>query len=302
MASSRNNNGVSSPARPTARSTARRVARGTDTKRAGTVRTASRVSASTRSRRATASAAARQTNFMKYAADNRVVQAVYAFTTTYRPLFIALVAAALAVGIYFPVRDFYIAHRTQNILQAQLDIRKKYNDSLGKEVDQYLSQEGIEDAARKNLGMAMPGEKTITVEGLDKDGNPIVKQSEGTDEATTDGAAGDADSQNGQSSATATDDEVGTDTADEADDKKEDSGKLKGADAADKSKTGSASDSAADSDKDPTTSAEAEAAERAVLENSPWYWKLLDTIFFFDGSNGMAVTSTGEQTSDSTSE
>ena len=37
-----------------------------------------------------------------------------------------------------------------------------------------------------------------------------------------------------------------------------------------------------------------EAAERAVLENSAWYWKLLDAVFFFDGANGMAVVSTGE--------
>ncbi|VWM20893.1 Uncharacterised protein [Collinsella intestinalis] len=43
------------------------------------------------------------------------------------------------------------------------------------------------------------------------------------------------------------------------------------------------------------TSAEVEAAERAVLENSPWYWKVLDVLFGFDGAKGMAVVSTGEK-------
>ena len=239
-------------------------------------------------------------NLMKYAADNRLVHAVYNFTTAYKPLFITLVVAAVAIGIYFPVRDFYIAQRTQNILQQQLDIRKKYNDSLGKEVKQYLSQEGIEDAARKDLGMAMPGEKTITVEGLDEDGNPIVKKAEtegAGDAGGIDSSAGAGDSATeGDSAADSNDTGEGDSTEDSAkDDSTEDNGKLKGADAADKNKTGSGSKASADTGEDPKTSAEVEAAEKAVLENSPWYWKLLDTLFFFDGANGMAVTSTGEK-------
>lgn len=217
--------------------------------------------------RATASAArrvargnlARQTNLMKYAADNRLVRAVYHFTTAYKPLFIALVAVAVAIGVYFPVRDLYIAQRTESILQQQLEIRKKYNNSLSKEVKKYLSQEGIEDTARKELGMVMPGEKTITVQGLDDDGT-------------------DSD---GSSSVTGTESD-------------EDGETLKGADAADRDKTGSASGTSSDTTDDPTTSAEVEAVERAVLEKSPWYWKLLDKLFLFDGSNGMAVVSTGE--------
>ena len=239
-------------------------------------------------------------NLMKYAADNRLVQAVYNFTTAYKPLFVALVVAAVIIGVYFPVRDFYIAQRTQNILQQQLDIREKYNDSLGKEVKQYLSQEGIEDAARKDLGMAMPGEKTITVEGLDKDGNPIVKEAEteGAGDTGDDSAENSGDGVAGGDSAT---DSGGTAEGDSTkdgsakDDSTEDNGKLKGADAADKDKTGSGSKTSADTGEDPKTSAEVEAAEKAVLENSPWYWKLLDTLFFFDGANGMAVTSTGEK-------
>ena len=226
---------------------------------------------------------------MKYAADNRLVQAVYTFTTASRPLFIALVVAAVAIGLYFPVRDLYIAQRTQNILQQQVEIRERYNDALGKEVKQYLSQEGIEDAARKDLGMTMPGEKTITVEGLDEDGNPIVKQEGSADDSATDGGnAGTVDSDTDEDGA------AGANQSGDESSAKEDNGMLKGEDAADKSKSGTAASDTADSNKEPTTSAEVEAAERAVLENSPWYWKMLDALFFFDGSNGMAVTSTGD--------
>ena len=50
----------------------------------------------------------------------------------------------------------YIAHRNNGILQEQLAIREKYNESLEKEVNKYLSQEGIEEAAREQ-GMGDAG-------------------------------------------------------------------------------------------------------------------------------------------------
>ena len=312
MASFRNNSSTSRPRSATRpdRSPSRAGTRG-HASRTQTGRAETGVSAARRHRGAGA-ANSRQTNFMRYAADNRVVHAIYTFTTDFKPLFILLVVVAAGIGIYFPVRVFYIAKRTQDILEQQVAIRKTYNDALGKEVKQYLSQEGIEDAARKDLGMAMPGEKTITVEGLDKDGNPIVKQQDGTAGESSDGSASSSStdgqtntgasdgSQDGQTSDAAAD--GGDDAASSNGAAQEDSGKLKGADAADKSKTGSSTDNATDSGKEPSTSAEVEAAERAVLENAPWYWKLLDTIFFFDGTNGMAVVSTGDQASGSQSE
>ena len=251
---------------------------------------------------------------MKYASDNRFVHAAYSLTTgPFKPLLILLVVVAVGAGLYFPVRDFYIAERTQDILQQQVAIREKYNKSLKKDVDQYLSKEGIEDAARKDLGMVMPGEKTITVTGLDEDGNPIVEQEEGTgdqtDQGKTDargdgqnaagqGQQGQGDTADGQQSdskngsAAAGDDR---DTGSSASDNENDSAMLKGADAADKNKSAGDTGKAADADKDPETSAEVEAAEKAVFENSPWYWKMLDAIFFFDGVDGMAVVSTGDK-------
>lgn len=107
---------------------------------------------------------------MKYAADNRAVQAIYNFTTgTTKPLFIALVVLAVLASMYGPVRDCYVAYRSGEVLSKQIALRESYNKSIQSEVDTLLSREGIEDAARTRLGLVMPGESTLTVKGLDDD-------------------------------------------------------------------------------------------------------------------------------------
>lgn len=218
-----------------------------------------------------------QQDLMRYASDNAVVRWLYALTTgPRRYLFYGAVVALVLVGIYGPVKDFYIARRTVMILEEQTAIREEYNETLGDEVGSLMSQEGIEDTARKDLGMVMPGEQTITVEGLDSEGNPVVVDpSKPAEEG--EGASGEASAEDPAKA-----------------DSDKDSQPLKGADAANKDKTGSSA-AAADPSKKPMTSAEVEAAERAVLENSPWYWKVLDVLFGFDGAKGMAVVSTGEK-------
>ena len=55
-----------------------------------------------------------------------------------------------------------------------------------------------------------------------------------------------------------------------------------------------ASDKGSASD-EPSTSAEVERAEQAVMDDSPWYLEWLDGVFGFDGTGGMAVVSTGEK-------
>lgn len=218
-----------------------------------------------------------QQDLMRYASDNVVVRWFYTLTTgPRRYLFYGAVLAMALVGIYGPVKDFYIARRTVMILEEQTAIRKEYNETLGDEVGGLMSQEGIEDTARKDLGMVMPGEQTITVEGLDSEGNPVV--------VDPSKPAGEGQGTSGE--------EPAEDPANAGADK--DSQSLKGADAANKDKTGS-NTAALDPSKKPKTSAEVEAAERAVLENSPWYWKVLDALFGFDGAKGMAVVSTGEK-------
>lgn len=112
--------------------------------------------------------ATHRTNFMRYANDNRIVKAIYSFTTgKTKPLFIALVVLAIGIGVYFPVRDYYCAQRSGEVLTRQLELQKAYEKKSQKQVDTLLSKEGIIDTARKKFGMVMEGEKTLEVEGLD---------------------------------------------------------------------------------------------------------------------------------------
>ena len=109
-------------------------------------------------------------DFMHYANDNAVVKAIYDFTHgPQRGLFIGIVVVLVLVSLYFPVRDLYVAKRSNDILSKQVEIRQQYNDELQKSVDKLLSEQGIKDAASEDLGLVMPGEKRIEVQGLDDD-------------------------------------------------------------------------------------------------------------------------------------
>lgn len=109
-------------------------------------------------------------DFMRYANDNAVVKVIYDFTHgPQRGLFIGIVVALVLVSLYFPVRDLYVAKRSNDILAKQVEIRQQYNDELQKSVDKLLSEQGIKDAASEDLGLVMPGEKRIEVQGLDED-------------------------------------------------------------------------------------------------------------------------------------
>lgn len=137
-----------------------------------------------------AAGASRRESFMRYASDNRVVRAVYDFTTgPWKPLLIAGVALVVAVSIYFPVRDYYVAYRTNDILQRQLEVREAYNENLEDEVNKLLSTDGIADAARSDLGLVMPGEKRIDVIGDDGEDSSATSDGEDADAADGDGGS-----------------------------------------------------------------------------------------------------------------
>ena len=130
---------------------------------------ASRSSAQTHDRPSRASSRLSGSDFMHYANDNAVVKAIYDFTHgSLRPLFIGIVVALALVSLYFPVRDLYVAKRSSDILAKQVEIREQYNDEMKKDTDKWFSEEGIKDTAR-DLGMVMPGETRIDVQGLDDD-------------------------------------------------------------------------------------------------------------------------------------
>lgn len=128
---------------------------------------------------------------MKYANDNRVVRAIYAITTgPQRVLFYAVIACALLAYAYGPVRDLYVSYRTGDILAKQEAIQQEYKDGLETEVESYLSERGIEEAARKQ-GMVMPGERSITVTG---DGSSTDSNSQDSTSSSSADAASSSDS------------------------------------------------------------------------------------------------------------
>lgn len=137
---------------------------------------APRPSAQTHDRSSRPSSRLSGSDFMHYANDNAVVKAIYDFTHgSLRPLFIGIVVALALVSLYFPVRDLYVAKRSSDILAKQVEIREQYNDEMKKDTDKWFSEEGIKDSAR-DLGMAMPGEKRIEVQGLDGDSDASSSQ------------------------------------------------------------------------------------------------------------------------------
>lgn len=130
---------------------------------------ASRPSAQTHDRSSRPSSRFSGSDLMRYANDNALVKAIYDFTHgSLRPLFIGIVVALALVSLYFPVRDLYVAKRSNDILAKQVEIREQYKDEMKKDTDKWFSEEGIKDRARE-LGMAMPGEKRVEVLGLDDD-------------------------------------------------------------------------------------------------------------------------------------
>ena len=191
------------------------------------------------SRAATRRTPRKASGLMRYANDNRFVQAANAVLTgPYRVAVYACVAVALGAGLYAPVRDLYVARRNNYILSQQLKIRQDYNDTLEKEVNSYLSTDGIEQAAR-GMGLVTEGEKTITVTGTDENGDPVDASS-----SSSDGSSDASGSQDSSSSSDST---------------------------------------------DAKTSSDVERAEAAVFQNSPWYYKVLDSLFSYTGSEGQVV-------------
>ncbi len=131
---------------------------------------ASRPSAQMHDRSSRPSSRLSGSDFMHYANDNAVIKAIYDFTHgPQRPLFIGIVVALMLVSLYFPVRDLYVAKRSSDILAKQVEIQQQYKDELQKSVDKELSEEGVKDMASEKLGMVMPGEIRIDVQGLDDD-------------------------------------------------------------------------------------------------------------------------------------
>ncbi len=107
---------------------------------------------------------ARKTQFMRYASDGPVVQAIYRYTTgPFRKWVVLAVVAIVLACLYAPVRDLYVARRSGEVLTQQVAICKKYNKTLKTDIEALLSEEGVKDVANKRLGLVTSGEKKLNV-------------------------------------------------------------------------------------------------------------------------------------------
>lgn len=84
---------------------------------------------------------------------------------------IALAIVVLLVfAVYPPLRDYYVACRTQEDLKTQYAQLKDKNGELLSDIERLQTSEGIEDEARKR-GYVNQGETGVVVEGLDGSGD-----------------------------------------------------------------------------------------------------------------------------------
>lgn len=75
--------------------------------------------------------------------------------------------ALSALFLYAPAKQYYLQTREVDRLQAEYDAVSERNDALQQEVDKLMSDEGVEDLAREELGWVAEGEQAVSVSGLD---------------------------------------------------------------------------------------------------------------------------------------
>ncbi len=83
----------------------------------------------------------------------------------------AFICIAVALVFLYPTaQQFYVESRTQDRLQAEYDQISQRNQAIQDDIDRLSTDEGIQDAAREQLGWVVAGETAGVVEGLSSDG------------------------------------------------------------------------------------------------------------------------------------
>lgn len=77
--------------------------------------------------------------------------------------------AAVVLFLYPTARQVYIESRQEDRLQAEYDALVARNDAMQERIDYLKTDEGIEDAARQQLGWVKEGETAVVVKGLSED-------------------------------------------------------------------------------------------------------------------------------------
>lgn len=77
--------------------------------------------------------------------------------------------AAVLLFLYPTAQQVYLESREEDRLQAEYDALMARNDAMQDRIDYLKTDEGIQDAARQQLGWVKEGEKAVVVEGLSED-------------------------------------------------------------------------------------------------------------------------------------
>ena len=100
---------------------------------------------------------------MRHAVDHeRVWRHALVAVTTLASVFVTIIM------LYFPAQDLYLALRQNERLSDELAQNTARNAQMQARVDSLQTAEGIQDEAHRAFGLVMPGEESITVQGLDE--------------------------------------------------------------------------------------------------------------------------------------
>ena len=78
-------------------------------------------------------------------------------------------AAAVVLFLYPTAKQVYVESREEDRLQAEYNALLARNEAMQDRIDYLKTDEGIQDAARQQLGWVKEGEKAVVVEGLSDD-------------------------------------------------------------------------------------------------------------------------------------
>ena len=87
----------------------------------------------------------------------------------YRGLVAVLAVVVALMFIYPSARDYYVALRNNAKSEAEYAALQEYYDQLKDEVETLNSDQGVEDAARDEFGMVMPGDVSLNVKDLESE-------------------------------------------------------------------------------------------------------------------------------------
>lgn len=79
------------------------------------------------------------------------------------PLAIAIILLATVAMYYRPLKIWYREARQERVLREQLVAIRKYNSQLKVEIQSLETSEGIQDYARRELGLIQKGEHAVVV-------------------------------------------------------------------------------------------------------------------------------------------